>query len=200
MDFTATSQPLGDAITALPVWRSSRSERAFKRRCIKRLSIGGDSPNKFCKESLSSMTRSLPMILGSLKSTLLCMGHDFCLVPSNSLEECVVKCLLFSDSSLLESEIWPYGWLSSSVDDVDSLGSRFSAKSSRFKEKCWSTTRFTAIADSANAESSRAELFLLEINARGAWYKWYVRQEDKLRTNAGRGNHSRELTLWYEAW
>jgi hypothetical protein len=43
-------------------------------------------------------------------------------------------------------------------------------------------------------------LFLLEINARGAWYKWYVRQEDKLRTNAGRGNHSRELTLWYEAW
>jgi len=162
---TATSQPLGDAITALPVWRSSRSERAFKRRCIRRLSVGGDSPNQFCSESLPT-TRFLPMILESFRSTLERTEQDFARVPSNSLDECVVKCLLFSDSSLLESDMWPYGWLSSSVDDVDSRGSRFSASSSRFREKCWSTTRFTAIADSANAESSLAELFLLNINER----------------------------------
>lgn len=43
------------------------------------------------------------------------------------------------------------------------FGADAGADMSRFIEKCCSTTRFTAIADSANADNSRAELFLVAV-------------------------------------
>lgn len=149
------------------LWRSNKFERAFKRRCISLLSLGGDKPYKLFNESLPRR-RLPPMIFGSVpppSSSPEWSEQDFRRIPeSNSHEECTAPCLLCSDNSLLESDMWPYGWLSSSVEDVDNLCSRYSVSSSRFIEKCWCTTRFTAIADSAKADNSRAELFRLKLS------------------------------------